>query len=258
MYKKLSIATRFYGLSKGDTRRLVAWVDAALLVVPPENIFIAVHSDADLSGSLEFLHKKYPMLNGFGVVPWGKVVQAPNALLIKSAEKQIEHIMYLSTEYPVTESIISLLMSHFDNQTLVVGASLLGHDFKALPGSDVIVSNANGLQIPWNTCAIWSVERLVHTGFVLAADALRDPDNAGMEEMGTIVAQQILWPGKALAKLILPRKGDLVFNTYGWSVKRRDRYIKNLTSKNARSEDQLKRLSLPTPLVLHMGSAREI
>ena len=93
----------------------------------------------------------------------------------------------------------------------------------------------------------------MHTGFVLAADSLHDPNNAGMEEMGTIAAQQILWPGKAVAKLITPRLGDLVLNTHGWNIKRHERYIHNLKSKNSRSVAQLERLLLPTPDVYHFG-----
>lgn len=253
MRKKLGIATRFYGLSNGDTERLAIWIEAALSVVPAERVFIAIHSEADLSNSYEFVRKQYPKVNAFPVTPWGKVVQAPNALLIKCAEQEMEHVLYVSTEYPVSRSLVSLLYSHFDKKTLVVGARLAGHDFKAVKGSKKSVPHASGLQIPWNTCALWSIDRLVHTGFVLAADSLHDPDNAGMEEMGTIIAQQILWPGKAVAKLVDPKEGDLVLNTHGWNIKRQDRYMKNLTSKNARSEAQLKRLSLPTPAVVHIG-----
>ncbi|MFA6315427.1 MAG: hypothetical protein WC648_03635 [Candidatus Paceibacterota bacterium] len=253
MYQKFGIATRFYGLSEGDTERLVTWVDAALAIVPPSSIFVAINSEVDLAGSYDFMKNKYPKVNAFPVTPWGKVVQAPNALLIKSAEQDMDHLLFVSTEYPVTKYVVSLLQSHFDERTLVVGASLSGHDMKASSGKSILVKNASGLQIPWNTCALWSIKRLVHTGFVLAADSLHDPDNAGMEEMGTIAAQQILWPGKAEAKLIVPRDCDLVINTHGWNIKRHDRYLQNLKSKNIRSAAQLERLSLPTPDVLHIN-----
>lgn len=257
MYKKFgqkfAIATRFYGLSEGDTERLSIWVRAALKIVPPDSIFVAIHSEADLAQSYDFMKKNYPKVNAFPVTPWGKVVQAPNALLIKCAEQKMDYILFVSTEYPVTLSVVSLLQSHFDKETLVVGACLVGHDMKALPGKSVLVKNASGLQIPWNTYALWSVEHLVHTGFVLAADSLHDPDNAGMEEMGTIAAQQILWPGNALAKLVVPSESNLVTNTHGWNIKRRDRYLRNLKSKNVRSAAQLKRLSLPTPDVIHIS-----
>ena len=254
MYKKISIATRFYGLTEGDVERLATWVDAALSIVPAENVYVAVHSEADLSGSQDFMQRRYPEVVTFSVTPWGKVVQAPNALLLKSAEQQVSRLLFASTEYPVTKSLVMLLQSHIDAQTLVVGACLAGHDFRAIPGQQTLVQKASGLQIPWNTCALWSIEHLVHTGFVLAADSLHDPDNAGMEEMGTIAAQQILWPNKAVAKLVAPRVGDLVLNTHGWNIKRRERYVHNLESKNARSAAQLGRLLLPTPDVYHIGA----
>ena len=254
MQQKLGIATRFYGLTEDDVLRLATWVDAALTVVAAENIYVAIHIENDLSGSIDFMRKKYSEVNSFPVIPWGRVVQAPNAILSKSAVREVSHLLFASTEYPVTNSLISLLKSHIDPKTLVVGARLDAHDFKSAPGETVSVKNASGLQIPWNTCALWSTEHLVHTGFVLAADSLNDPDNAGMEEMGTIAAQQILWPGKASAKLVAPRSGDLVLNTHGWNVARHERYVYNRDSKNARSAAQLARLSLPTPEVCHIGA----
>lgn len=252
MHQAFGIATRFYGLSKNDLKRLATWVDATLAIVPAKSVFVAVNGEKDLSGSLEFLRERYPGVVAFSVTPWGKVVQAPNALLIRSAER-MTHLLFASTEYPVKESLSSLLLSHCDAETLVVGAQLDAHDFKALPGEHVLVEHASGLQIPWNTCALWSIEHLIHTGFVLTADSFTDPDNAGMEEMGTIAAQQVLWPERAVAKLVAPREGDLVHNTHGWNVKRHERFVRNLESKNTRSAAQLERLSLPTPDVLHIG-----
>lgn len=251
-HQKLGIATRFYGLTESDVQRLATWADAALAIVPAENVYVAIHTEADLSGSLGFMRKQYPEITAFPVTPWGKVVQAPNAILSRSAEHEVTHLLFASTEYPVTESLVSLLLSHCDTQTFVIGARLEGHDFKASQGESVLVQKASGLQIPWNTCALWSVEHLVHTGFVLTADALHDPDNAGMEEMGTIAAQQILWPGKSLVKLVALHAGDLVHNTHGWNIKRKERYMHNLESKNARSAAQLDRLSLSPPDVLHI------
>jgi len=251
--KKLSIATRFYGLTEGDVQRLSSWIDAALDIVPQENVYVAVNSEADLSKSLDFMSSQYPKINAFPVTPWGKVVQAPNALLLKCAEREMNHMLFVSTEYPVTQSLVSLLWEQCDTKTLVVGVRLAGHEWKGVPGKDILVRNANGLQIPWNTCALWSLEHLVHTGFVLAADSLHDPDNAGMEEMGTIAAQQILWPGEALAKLITPGDNDIVLNTHGWNIKRHDRYVHNLESKNARAAAQMDRLMLSTPNVHHLS-----
>lgn len=253
MLEKFGIATRFYGLAEGDIERLSAWIEGALSVVAPECVYIAIRAEEDKSGAAEFLRKNYQKINAFPVIPWGRVVQAPNALLLKAAERGEEHLLFASTEYPVTKSLVSRLCSHVDADTLIVGARLPQHDFKAEPGERVLVEQANGLQIPWNTCGLWSIEHLIHTGFVLTADSAHDPDNAGMEEMGTIAAQQILWPGRATAKLVAPREGDIVKNIYGWNVQRYERYVHHLESKRARSAAQLERLSLPTPDVQHIG-----
>ncbi|PIR83399.1 hypothetical protein COU19_00360 [Candidatus Kaiserbacteria bacterium CG10_big_fil_rev_8_21_14_0_10_56_12] len=253
MSKNLGIATRFYGLTKGDVERLAVWVDAACALVPASHVFVAIHTEIDESDSLAYMKKHYPKVVAFAVTPWGKVVQAPNALLMKAAALELKELLFVSTEYPVTSSLIKLLRTHVDTKTLVVGARLGGHAFAAAPKERVVVTQASGLQIPWNTCTLWLIAPLVHTGFVLAADSLHDPDNAGMEEMGTIAAQQILWPGKAVAKLVSPNPGDLVLNTHGWKIERHERFVRNLKSKNARSAAQLERLSLPTPTVEHIG-----
>ncbi len=253
MHEKLGIATRFYGLAGGDVERLSAWVDKALSVVAAEHVYVAIRAEEDKSGAEEFLRKNYPKINAFPVIPWGRVVQAPNALLLKAAERREEYLLFASTEYPITPSLVSRLRSHMDSGTLIVGARLPQHDFKAEPGQHVLVEQASGLQIPWNTCGLWSLERLIHTGFVLTADSAHDPDNAGMEEMGTIAAQQILWPGRAIAKLVALHEGDLVKNTHGWNIQRYERYAHYLETKRSRSAAQLKRLSLPTPSVYHIG-----
>lgn len=246
------IASRFYGLAKEDTQRLAIWVDAALALVPPEHVHLAIRTEEDQSGSLEFMRTTYPKVNAFSVTPWGRVVQAPNALLLQSAERGESHLLFTSTRYPVKKSLLALHESYLDDDTLVVGVRL-EHDFKALPGECVLVEQASGTQIPWNTCALWSIDRLVHTGFVLTADSFDDPDNAGMEEMGTIAAQQILWPGKSVAKLVASQTEDLIPNTQGWTIERHERHMRILESKNARSEAQLKRLALPSPSVCHIG-----
>jgi hypothetical protein len=252
MRSTLGIATRFYGLSVQDVDRLSVWVESALSVVSPKSLYVAINIDADSSGGLSFMKERYPDVVTFPVTPWGRVVQAPNALLIKSAEN-VTHLLYTSTEYPVIESLATRLLSHVDDETLVVGARTGEHDFKAEEGETVFVEHASGRQIPWNTYALWSIRHLIHTGFVLTADSFADSNNAGMEEMGTISAQQILWPDKAKAKVVAPRSGELFHNTHGWTVARHERFGRNLESKDRRSTAQLERLSLPPPNVYHIG-----
>jgi len=254
MQQKLGIATRFYGLDPKDKRRLKTWIDAALTVVSEKYVYIAINAELDKSGSYAFVRKNYPAINVFSVTPWGKVVQAPNALLIKSAEHKLTYLLFTSTEYPVFKSFISRLISYFDSVTLVVGARLPTHDFVASEKETVLVKEANGLQIPWNTFAMWSLDHLIHTGFVLTADSFTDPNNAGMEEMGTIAAQQILWRGNAIAKLVSPKEGELIANTYNWTIERHKRHTQIMKSKNSRSRLQLERLSLPAPAIYHIDS----
>lgn len=72
MHKKLGIATRFYGFAEKDVQRLSLWIDAALDVVSPENIYIALRTEEDHSASRDFMRTHYPRVNAFSVTPWGK------------------------------------------------------------------------------------------------------------------------------------------------------------------------------------------
>lgn len=47
--QQIGVGTRFNSLSENDLDRHAAWVEAATKVVPLEYVFVAVHSESDLS-----------------------------------------------------------------------------------------------------------------------------------------------------------------------------------------------------------------
>ena len=72
-------------------------------------------------------------------------------------------------------------MSCFDEDTLVVGPVLEGHDFRVSNPNyghkrSVICSPISvplrGRTCPWNTCAIWRLEKLGILGFPLIGDGI--------------------------------------------------------------------------------------
>lgn len=61
---------------------------------------------------------------------------------------------------------VESLMSNFDENTLVIGPVLEGHEFNL--GSNAL----RGRSCPWNTCALWSLRKLGLIGFPMIGDGL--------------------------------------------------------------------------------------
>jgi hypothetical protein len=70
---------------------------------------------------------------------------------------------------------VPTMLRHFKNHTLVVGWALEGHDF--LVGDRMLT----GRTVPWNTLALWAVDKLGWTGFPMIGDGI-----AGNRQMGGV------------------------------------------------------------------------
>ena len=62
---------------------------------------------------------------------------------------------------------VSQLIQYIDDDTLVVGPALQGHEFEE--GTQPL----RGRTCPWNTAAIWTVSKLQLVGFPLIGDGMR-------------------------------------------------------------------------------------
>ena len=145
------------------------------------------------------------------VTPWGKFVPALNALVGWAATTTMpggsvgaSRILFASAETSVTPSSVKILIDAVDDDTLVAGCALPGHDYKE-SGGEVPLT---GRTTPWNTCAVWNLGKLATTGFPLVAEGLHvqedgTPGPAGVEEASTIAILQRTMPrGTAVAKLV--------------------------------------------------------
>eukprot|EP00554_Chaetoceros_debilis_P003555 CAMPEP_0194095502 /NCGR_PEP_ID=MMETSP0149-20130528/56860_1 /TAXON_ID=122233 /ORGANISM="Chaetoceros debilis, Strain MM31A-1" /LENGTH=404 /DNA_ID=CAMNT_0038781447 /DNA_START=805 /DNA_END=2019 /DNA_ORIENTATION=- len=144
-------------------------------------------------------------------------------------EKSI--IMFISAETSVTGESVQVLGRHMTDDTLVVGAALPGHDYhqyskskssSALPSTTSAAASAsgpfstmiealevplNGRTCPWNTLAMWDLNKLALMGFPLCADGIHTLLNddaplgqdgkrtrtlvaGGIEEFATILLHQ--------------------------------------------------------------------
>ena len=219
-----------------------------------EHVLVAVNEEKDVSGILEI---SFPsnIVTVFPVKPWGHFVQPLNALLIMGRKYWLKDVSLLlaSVSVEVTKDIVGALLSHMDEDTLVVGAAVEGHVFER---SDNFQKAAVGREVPWNTLALWNAEMLYkYGGFSILGDGSpSEPENAGVEELVTISKIQILADSSsadAYAKLVsVP---SVVWNTESFSGERLVAHEKKMASKNERPAAQLEYANFfPLPKVFHL------
>jgi hypothetical protein len=109
------------------------------------------------------------------VCPWGAFTHPLNVALKIAVDEGYQQILFQSLEVALTTSDRDLLLSYFDDQTLVVGPVLQGHVFAE--GENPL----RGRTTPWNTCAIWSVEKLSLVGFPSIGDGIPNQVPGGVE-----------------------------------------------------------------------------
>lgn len=226
-----------------------------------------------------------PVLQVVPVTPWGTFVLALNALLhVAKQDHDADSILFCSAETVVSSAAVQVMLPQLwsptnsddanhatgkeaqqekeEDDTLVVGAVLPGHDYHApLPstaagGSLTVEPIAlSGVTTPWNTLALWNVRKLALTGFLFVSEGLlTDPQTApslGVEEVATIaVLQQLLGTQRAKAKLV-PVPGVAWDATFAGDNKRKQWHDEKMKSKQIRAARQLELLNDLTGLVYH-------
>ena len=88
------------------------------------------------------------------VQPWGRFVPALNALVDLAADSRMESILFQSVELLPAIEQLKTLLSHLDEQTLVVGAAVTGHQFS------VGVHELSGTQLLFGVHAGWLLQGL--------------------------------------------------------------------------------------------------
>eukprot|EP00944_MAST-04C_sp_MAST-4C-sp1_P012335 g12335.t1 len=188
------------------------------------------------------------------ILSWGRFTTALNTLLTKAAQLQYKYILYKSFEVRLSQQDVLLMKNQVDTCTLVVGARLKGHDF---PSYDFTQETRvlRGTTVPWNTCALWNVQKLAKTGFSMIGDGFLENSEAGVEEVTTIsILQAIHKPDEAKAKLI--ELNSVVWKTkFANNLKRQVAHKRKMDSKNTRAESQMRLLGNIKPgSVVHISS----
>ena len=180
---------------------------------------------------------------------------------------------------------IRTLFQHMDyDTTLVCGAVLPGHDYRNEQPPPAQQSSTtktptttilNGRTSPWNTFALWNINKLSKIGFVSVSDGLHvdlttttatTKSIAGIEEVTTIALLQKLFNPhtEMMAKLISlshPTNSDGSSNNGGagvlWDtssttdVGRQQWHEYKMQSKYQRAQEQLQLLALAAPGSVH-------
>ncbi len=242
----LAIGTRFFGKNKEkDLPRLDKFITCTRQFSNTSTYF-AVNVEEDTIDTMHHIARDQEgyCVRIIPVRPWGYVAPL-NAIVLKAAQEQAEHLLIASSEYPPNYEHVAILKSHFDENTLVVGACFSEHAYK--PGTH----EGKGSTVPWNMFALWNLHYLARTGFMMAGDASFNSLYAGMAEFTTIAVFQMLFPHLTAKVVNVPGIGG-IWNTDGWDEERHMLHRKKIESVNERPAQQLAWAKLNPPMVMHL------
>lgn len=212
------------------------------------HVVVAIDATPKLEG-YDYVHavqeviqkQRYRKMEVLPVTPWGKFVPALNAIVIHSKnELEADLILFVSAEVSASTTTIDTLCRHVtqDPNVIVAGATLQGHDYQGRPGGiGVVQVPLNGRTTPWNTLAVWDLDKLSRVGFVAVSDL---GPSAGVEECAAIAVLQKLFP-QSIAKLV---KVDDISWEETEDEERKKWHEEKMKSKVQRPARQLEMLNL--------------
>lgn len=189
----------------------------------------------------ETLQEIFPLfaerLRIFHIHPWISFTQPLNMIVEKALSLHAKQLLFQSIEVTLEREDIHTLQTHLDRDTLVVGAKLHpNHGLKK--GRQPL----NGWNTPWNTLALWDLQKLGLTGFLSISSGNIEGVPGGVEEVVAISLLQYLKPHTMEAKLIdLPT----VHWDATWECALRTKYHEEkMASKAERAYKQLQLLNI--------------
>lgn len=208
--------------------------------------YTAVNMELDKANlsNLTCWHPEHKML---GIKAPGKFVPFLNALIDQAAMIAADYLLLLSTEIKLTEADLQKMLDKMDENTLMVGARLDGHEFHA--SSTVGIT---GVTTPWFTCCLVNVKKIIRLGIPMTGEALFDPTrkSAGVEEVATISLYQRLY-ADCDAKLI--QLDSVAWETGVFEGERLERHHIKMASKKARPRAQVEFANLLSGVVQHIA-----
>lgn len=191
----------------------------------------------------EKLHDYGPRVTILLVEPWLGATGPLNALVAKALFEGANELVLQSSEVWIEKQCIEAMSGYLDEKTLVVGARI-SEEHAGSTG----VFPLHGLNSPWNTMALWDLDKLARTGFLGISSGLLNGVPGGMEEVVTISLLQHLDPHNCLAKIFKGSRLNWAFSCMG--PERRAIHRVKMRTKYRRAEQQLKYLGIPRGQVI--------
>jgi len=231
------VATRLHSSNENspiDVENIQNWCKHVLNYC---DLLIVVVDQRYMEATKDVLNDFGERIQLFHVHPWISFTQPLNLLVEKALSIGAKELLFQSIEVTIGVEDMMRLEKELDSNTLIVGAKLCdkhGHHHETC--------TLNGWTSPWNTLALWNLEKLALTGFLSISSGNLTDIPGGIEEVVTISLLQQLQPNIMKAKLI--KLSSVHWNT-NWSSKERSSYHqKKMASKDERSQIQLQRLGV--------------
>lgn len=232
------VATRLHTSNEErilDASKIKAWCDHVLnycdiLIVVVDTTYLRAIQNAkeDFKDRIQFFH----------IDPWISFTQPLNMLVEKALSIGAKELLFQSIEVEISLKDVEKLESYLDSETLVVGAKLHPSHGSGKKG----LVKLDGWTTPWNTLALWNIEKLGLIGFLSISSGNLKEIPGGIEEVVTISLLQQLKPSQMQAKVIDLKSVN--WNT-NWNSNEREAYhAHKMTSKEKRSKIQLEKLGL--------------
>jgi hypothetical protein len=231
------VATRLHTTNEENlisSASLYKWCNHVLnycdkLIVVVDSIYLEAIQNAkeDFGEKIEMFH----------INPWISFTQPLNLLVEKALSIGAKELLFQSIEVDISVKDMEKLESYLKEDTLVVGAKLV-----EIHANGKKYSIIDGWNSPWNTLALWDIEKLGLTGFLSISSGNLEDVPGGIEEVVTISLLQQLKPNDMKAKVI--DLESVHWNTKWSSDERKEYHQQKMKTKNERSQVQLEKLGI--------------
>jgi len=235
--ERLIVATRLHTNNEAipiDPQKVEAWC-AHVLGYCDTLILVVDHRYFE---TLRGIFPKFgERLRVFHIDPWISFTQPLNMIVEKALSLHAEKLLFQSIEVTLESKDVAVMLEHLKPDTLVVGAKL-----HPKHGRKKGRQPLDGWNTPWNTLALWDLQKLGLTGFLSISSGNIDHIPGGVEEVVAISLLQYLKSDTMQAKLIdLPT----VHWDASWECALRTKYHESkMASKAERAYKQLQVLNI--------------
>ncbi len=240
--KKVTVATRLHTNNESIPIHIDKLMNWCKQVLGYCDLLILVMDDRYFQTLAKEFQRFGDKIQIFHVNPWISYTQPLNMIVEKALALETTHLLFQSIEVTIDKDDVQRLFDNMDAQTLVVGAKLHPRHGRRRGKQPL-----DGWNTPWNTLALWNLQKLGLSGFLTISSGNIDGIPGGVEEVVAISLLQHLQPSQMKAKLI---KLHSVHWDVSWDCEHRTKYHETkMASKDQRAAAQLDVLHLQDGIV---------